>query len=270
MESDDYILGTDAVELRRLRFQHEVWVTQAYALWQQAGLRAGQTVLDLGSGPGFTSFDLAQMVGREGRVIARDQSERFLEFLAAERDRLGLAQVEPSLGAVEELALPEDSLDAAYARWLFCWLADPGQVLGRVARAVRSGGAILVQDYLDWGAMKLMPSSAVFERVMQGCLRSWKEGGATIDIAEHMPALAEGCGLEVELFRPIARLGRVGSLEWRWLEKFFESYLPRVVERGLLERADLDAHRREWGARSAAGTSWCVTPTMADIVLRKP
>lgn len=67
MKSEDYVLGTDAQELARLSFQHEAWVAHAYALWQRAGLRTGMTVLDLGAGPGFTSLDLAQVVGPRAR-----------------------------------------------------------------------------------------------------------------------------------------------------------------------------------------------------------
>ncbi len=269
MGGEDYILGTDSEELRRLRFQHVVWVAQGYALWERAGLRAGQVVLDLGCGPGFTTLELARVVGPRGKVIARDQSARFLEFLAAERGRLGLAQIEPSLGPVEELELPPASLDAAYARWLFCWLPDPFAVLERVARAVRPGGAVVLQEYLDWGAMKLVPRSAVFDRVVLACLASWKAGGATMDIGDLVPELAERCGLVVEHFRPVPRLGRVGSLEWRWLSDFFPLYLPKVAELSLLSEADLAAHFREWDARERAGTSWCYPPTVADVVLRK-
>ncbi len=145
----EYILGTDREELERLRFQHQVWVKEAYALWERAGLKAGDAVLDLGCGPGFTSFELAWVVGPKGRVIARDQSRPFLDFLAREREHLGLMQVEPSLGPVEELELPREELDAAYARWLFCWLPDAGAVLERVARALKPRGAVVLQDYLD-------------------------------------------------------------------------------------------------------------------------
>ena len=267
--TDDYVLGTDPEELRRLWFQHVVWLEQGYALWTQAGLRAGQTVLDLGSGPGFTSFELARIVGPRGRVIARDQSARFLEFLASERDRLGLAWIEPSLGPVEELDLPAASLDAAYARWLFCWLGEPGAVLEKVARALKPRGALVLQEYLDWGAMKLVPRSELFDRVVAACLASWRAAGATMDIGDHVPALAERAKLSIELFRPEPRLGRVGSLEWRWLSDFFRSYLPKVAERGLLSQADLAAHFREWDARERAGTSWCYPPTVAAVILRK-
>ena len=265
----EYILGTDREEIERLRFQHQAWMQQAYALWELAGFRDGDVVLDLGSGPGFTSFELAHVVGPAGRVIARDESARFLAFLRAERDRLGLAQVETSLGRVEDLELPDASIDGAYARWLFCWLAEPASVLQRVARALKPGGAVALQEYLDWAAMKLVPASAIFDAGIAACMRSWDEGGGKIDVAELVPALAEDCGLEVEHFRPIARIGRVGSLEWRWLGGYFASYLPKLVERGMLTPRELDAWRDEWSRRTQDRIGYCVAPTMADLVLRK-
>src|SRR5882672_2030657 len=172
MGDKEYVLGTDAAELRRLHFQHKVWSAQSYALCQRAGLRAGDVVLDLGCGPGFTSYELAQMVGASGRVIARDQSAGFIEYVAAERTRRGLPQIEPSLGPVEELAIANASLDAVHARWLFCWLVDPGAVLERVARMVRPGGAVILQEYLDWAAMKLVPRDAAFDRMVAACMQS--------------------------------------------------------------------------------------------------
>ena len=101
-------------------------------------------------------------------------------------------------------------------------------------------------------------------------MQSWHEGGGAIDIAGDMPVLAADCGLRVEHIRPIARLGRVGSMEWRWIGGFFASYLPRLVDRGLLTADELTAHAAEWERRTAEGSSYCQTPTMADVVLRKP
>lgn len=268
-ETDEYILGTDAEELERLRFQHQVWVKEAYALFERAGLGAGQRVLDLGCGPGFTTLELAHVVGPGGRVIGRDASARFLATLERERARLGFAHVEPSLGPVEELALADAGLDAAYARWLFCWLADPLPVLERVARALRPGGVLLLQEYLDWGAMRMFPHAPAFARAVEGCLASWTAGGATIDFAARAPELAPRCGFALEHFAPRARLGRTGSLEWRWIGTFFRVYLPKVAERGLLTATEVEAWRREWSEREAAGASFVYTPTMADVILRR-
>ena len=142
--------------------------------------------------------------------------------------------------------------------------------VAKVARALKPRGALVLQEYLDWGAMKLVPRSELFDRVVAACLESWKAAGATMDIGDHVPTLAERCGLSIELFRPEPRLGGVGSLEWRWLSDFFRSYLPKVAERGLLAPSDLAAHFREWDARERAGTSWCYPPTVAAVILRKP
>ena len=268
-ERDEYILGTDREELERLGFQHKAWVKEAYELFERAGLGAGDVVLDLGCGPGLTTLELAHVVGPGGRVIARDVSARFLATLERECARLGFTHVEPSLGSVEELALDDGCLHAAYARWLFCWLADPLPTLNHVSRALRPGGALLLQEYVDWGAMRMLPHAPAFARAVEACLASWKAGGATIDFAARAPELAPWCGLELEHFHPRARLGRVGSLEWCWIEKFFRSYLPRVVERGLLASHELEAWRREWDERASSRTSWIMTPTMADVILRR-
>ncbi|HEX6882503.1 MAG TPA: methyltransferase domain-containing protein [Planctomycetota bacterium] len=268
-ETDEYLLGTDPVELERLRFQHQAWLGPLHELLERADLCAGARVLDLGCGPGLTTIELAQRVGPTGRVVACDQSARFLATLRQECARLGLAQVEPLESGVEALALPAASLDAAYARWLFCWLADPLPVLERVARALRPGGRLLLQEYLDWGAMQLLPHGPAFARAVEACLASWKAGGATISFAAEVPALAPRAGFTLEHLRPRARLGGVGSPEWRWLEEFFRSYLPRVVERGLMSRAELDAWSAEWAQRAAAGGSYVVAPTMADVILRR-
>jgi SAM-dependent methyltransferase len=268
MAQDDYVLGTDAEELRRLSFQHEAWVAYAYALWQRAGIRGGQTVIDLGCGPGFTSMDLAQMVGPKGRVIARDRSARFLEFLSAESRRRGITWIEPSQGDVETWELAPESVDALYARWLFCWLPDPGLALERVAGFIRHGGILVLQDYVDWGGMRTLPRDAGFDRGVAACMESWKRAGGTIDVVERVPELAARAGLTVEHLQPIQRAGGIGSLEWRWMDEFFHTYLPKIVPE-LLSKAEMDAALAVWDARSSRVARFAYTPTMADVILRK-
>jgi SAM-dependent methyltransferase len=270
MKDKEYVLGAEQRELERLHFQHKVWTEPLYAMLRRGDVRAGQTVLDLGCGPGFTTYELAQVVGPTGVVFARDQSSAFLAFLRNERERRGLVQIEVSEGPVETLELKHGSIDRVYARWLFCWLVDPRAALRRVAEFVRPGGAILVQDYIDWAAMRIVPREPAFDRAVEACMQSWLAARATIDIAERIPALAAEAGLEVEQFRPLSRSGRVGSLEWRWISTFFETYLPKTVASGLLTQREMQACLEALAPHGAADARWCVTPTMTDIVLRKP
>ena len=78
-ENNAYILGTDAQELHRLGIQHQVWASQAHKGWKLANFRAGQTLLDLGSGPGFCSKELAYLTGKSGKVIAVDTTNSAFE-----------------------------------------------------------------------------------------------------------------------------------------------------------------------------------------------
>lgn len=269
-EENQYVLGTDRREIERLRTQHTAWVEQAYHLFRRAGIYSGQRVADLGCGPGFTTLELARCVGSQGRVVACDRSERFLRHLTEQCRQHGIHWVETVLGDAEQLALPPDSLDAAYARWLLCWVPDAGAVIGRLARIVRPGGVLVFQEYLDWDAMKLVPVSAAFRAAIDACMRSWVAANATINIAERIPDLAARHGLIVEHFEPVARLGRVESLEWRWVTEFLRGYLPGLVQQGLLTSRELDDFEAEYHARSRDGNTFIYTPTMADVILRRP
>lgn len=269
-EETEYVLGTDREELERLGFQHAVWVQQAYALFERAGLRAGQHVLDLGSGPGFTTFELARLVGPTGWVVACDQSPRFLGWLEDEARRLGFEQVETRVADAESIGLEDASLDVVYARWLLCWLPEPLRALEEVARVLRPGGVFVIQDYVDWGAMKLLPTSPAFDAGVAACMRSWAAGEGTINVVDLLPELAPRAGLELEHLAPVARIGAVGSLEWRWIGQFFHSYLPKLVGPGLATQAELEAFRTDWAERTRAGTSHATTPTVANVILRRP
>ena len=84
-------------------------------MWDAAAFCYGHTVLDIGCGPGYGSIDLAYRLGPNGRVIARDSSARFIEFLATQCAHLGLGNVDAKVGDVHSLDLPAESIDGAYA-----------------------------------------------------------------------------------------------------------------------------------------------------------
>ncbi len=200
-------------------------------------------------------------------MIARDESRRFLDHLAARRRHSGRTQVEPSVGRIEDLELDPGSVDGAYARWVFCWMADPAASLRLVFRCLRPGGALALQEYLDWGALKLAPHSAAVERAVAACMESWE---VPIDVGQALPGLARETGFVLEHFEPCLRTGPPGSLEWRWIGGFLHAYLPKLVARGLLSASELEEFRGDWAARTAAGTDRICAPVMVSALLRRP
>ncbi len=107
-------------------------------------VQPGQTVLDLGCGPGFWTLPLAELVGATGTVWALDVSQEMLAMLA---DRQPPPQVRLLRGELPAIDLPAASIDLAWAAFLFHEVEPPEQLAAELGRVVRPGGRVFV---LDW------------------------------------------------------------------------------------------------------------------------
>jgi SAM-dependent methyltransferase len=265
-EKGEYVLGTNDEELMRLGFQHRVWGEQAFALWERAGFAPGQTIVDVGCGPGFATLDLARLVGPKGHVIAVDHSSRFLEHLKGQLTAQGIQNVETRLQSVEQLDLPRESVDAAYARWVLCFLGEAQSVVAAVAKALRTGGVFAVQDYFHYRAATLAPRSAIFTRVIEAVDASWRSHGGDSDIAGRVPGMMQQCGLYVREIHPVFRVARPGSALWDWPTTFFRNYIPVLVQMGLLTSADQEEFNSDWSQRTADPATFFCTPPVFDVI----
>ncbi len=117
----DYVLGTHDDEIARLGLQHRVWRPRVAAAWMAAGFTVGQTIADLGCGPGYATLDLSEIVGPDGRVLAFDRSRRFLEVLEGR----GLRNVTASEADLDTDALPEAVADGVWIRWVLAFVKQP-------------------------------------------------------------------------------------------------------------------------------------------------
>ena len=266
----EYLLGDDGAEVARLERQHRAWVGPMYALLEDVGLSAGMRVLDLGCGPGFTAFELAHFVGVSGTVVACDNNAGFLNVLERERDRRRLRQVATLKAGVESLPVDQGSFDVIYGRWILSWLADVEGVLERAGALLRPGGALVLQEYLDWGASKLLPRSEAFDAGIRACMENWDQAGGSINVAQTVVGLARKVGLSLDSFQVQARSGRPGDLVWQWLGEFYHSFWPTLVERGHLTEGEMTAFLASFRAAGRNPGSVILAPVMADIVLRRP
>src|SRR5262249_41933763 len=100
MEQNCFIEPHEA-ESRRLGMRHQVWRPYFLDLWQRAGIRSGQTVVDAHAGPGFCSFDLADLVGPNGYVVGLERPDRFGKMM----DSLARIRSFSNIGVLETDAL---------------------------------------------------------------------------------------------------------------------------------------------------------------------
>ncbi len=264
-----YALGTHDAELVRLGIQHRLWSASAFKIWERAGIRAGQTVLDIGCGPGYTSLDLAGLVGPQGRVVAIDVSGRFIEHLKQRQRANGDTTIDARVGDVQQLDLDEESVDAAYQRWVVCFVKDPEAVIRGVARALRPGAAFAIQDYVNYEGVLVGPRSDAFQRFMRVVAETWNGQGGDTTIGLRLPTLLAKYGLVPVEISPLQRVARPGSQLWNWPTIFIETYAPKLVEEGRLTASEHEALIRDWSARTDDPSAFFCTPPMVEIIAVK-
>lgn len=265
----DYVLGTDPAELARLGFQARLFSDDTIALWKRAGFRTGHTILDVGCGPGFAARDLAALIGPNGKVLAIDESQTYLDYLNSIPREPHMADIETFRGDVQAMNFAPASLDGAYSRWVLCFVANPEAVIARIAHALKPGACVAIQDYANYRALTWGPRRTMNQRVMDAVAKSWEERGGDTTVGLRLPTLMERQGLEVIDLRPLVRAGRPSDAIWEWPTSFFDIYLPKLVAAGSFSQSDLDAYRAEWGSLTADPASVFISPTLVEIVARK-
>jgi SAM-dependent methyltransferase len=261
----DYVLGTHAEELERLRVQHALWRPIVEAALDRAGLTAGAQVLDLGAGPGFVAQDLARRVGPQGRVLALEHSPVYVAAGQALAAQAGLPQLTVQQHDLLRDPLPSGRFDLAWMRWVAMFLGDLEPLLSQLPRALRPGGQLLLHEYMHWDTFGLHPHGRAIARFGQAVQRSFKAAGGDPDVNRRLPSLLAAQGWRLEALTPLPVLGGDGSMAARWLQRFVAVYAPQLIAQGLWsahDQAEADAEIQ--AARTDPGSYW-VGPTVLEL-----
>jgi SAM-dependent methyltransferase len=123
----------------------------------------GDTVLELGAGPGDTGFAAAALVGEAGRLISSDFSPEMLEVARRRGAELGLENVDYRVIDAERIELDVASVDGVLCQSAFMLVADPAAALSETRRVLRPGGRLAMSV---WGAPERNPWVSIGGRIL--------------------------------------------------------------------------------------------------------
>lgn len=115
---------------------------------RHAALRSGETVLDLGCGAGIDTLLAAQVVGPSGRAIGLDMTTEMAERARRNATAAGVGNVEIREGLMEEIPLPDASVDVVVSNGVLNLSTRKSRVLAEAMRVLRPGGRVSIADLI--------------------------------------------------------------------------------------------------------------------------
>jgi SAM-dependent methyltransferase len=203
-----------------------------------AGIRPGMRVLDIGCGPGAVSLMISRLVGREGHVYGVDQNPRMIEVAREKAREAGVSNVTFMEGGFEVAFAGRGMLDAVVGRRVLMYQPDAAQAVAKLADAVRSGGVIAFHEHDMVDVRDGRTSLPLHDRVRSWLREMLRLEGANLRMGFELHAALSAAGLVVERVRAEANvLTPTSSYP---VGAIIRAVLPRLQQLGIASEADVE------------------------------
>lgn len=140
---------------------------------EHAGIKPGDTVLDLGSGAGNDAFIARGIVGDSGKVIGVDFTDEMLDKANINKKKAGFDNVEFLKGDIETLPIPDNSIDVVISNCVLNLVPDKDMAFSEIFRVLKPGGTFSVSDITLQGELPegLQKSAEMYAGCVAGAMQ---------------------------------------------------------------------------------------------------
>lgn len=140
---------------------------------QFAGIKEGDTVVDLGSGAGNDVFIARSIAGEKGKVIGIDMTPEMIAKANKNKEKLGFKNVEFYLGEIEDMPLEDNTADVVVSNCVLNLVPDKKKAFSGMYRIIKPGGHFCVSDIVLKGELpeSLRESAAMYAGCVAGALQ---------------------------------------------------------------------------------------------------
>lgn len=236
-------------------------------------LRPGQTLLDVGCGPGTITLDLADRVA-PGRVIGIDREASVILHAEELRQGRGTANATFLTGDVYCMEFADASFDVAHAHQLLQHLTDPIAALKELHRVLRPEGIVAVRDG-DYGAFAWAPDDPLLDRWREVYRQITKHNGAESNAGRYLPGWVRAAGFcDVRVTSSNWTFADPDSRDWwgaMWADRVrLSSYSDQAIQYGLADTRELDEIADAWRRWAAEPDGIFVAVSVEVVASKKP
>ena len=222
-------------------------------------LAPGASLLDVGSGPGTITVDLADRVS-PGHVTALEATEAAVSLTRAEAERQGRMDLSYVVGDVHAMEFADATFDIVHAHQVLQHVADPVKALAEMRRVCRPGGFVAARDS-DYAAFTWFPQLPELDEWLALYRRIARQNSGEPDAGRRMLSWTRAAGFtDVTTSATTWLFATPEDRAWwggMWADRVVQSDFARqAVDRGEATARDLRRMSDAWSAWANAGDGW--------------
>lgn len=227
-------------------------------------LKEDYTILDVGSGPGTITIDLAKNYVPKGKVLGVENVDNPLMASRASAIEQGVENVEFQVADVHKLPFADDTFDVAFAHQVLQHLPDPVKALQEMRRVVKPGGIVAVRDNYMAGTVIYPWNDSVNEFHTHLYPKVSEANGGQPDVGPRYKQIARLAGypLENSTFSS-SNWAYASNTEAQWWSSLWAERLKQTnlgesaIRHGIVDEAKINQMSEQWVEWGKSPDAWC-------------